>query len=57
MTHIDGSDAVTVKHQLLSTLTDPLHKNKRQYDELSNTLGWSMKIETMLTSAKPQSAL
>jgi hypothetical protein len=57
MTHINDSDAVAAKHQLSSTLTNPLHKNKQQYNELSNTLGWSMKIETMLTSVKAWSAL
>jgi hypothetical protein len=57
MTHINGSDAVAMKHQPSSTLMDPLHKNKWQYNELSDTLGWSMKIEIMLTSAKAQSAL
>jgi hypothetical protein len=37
MTHINGSDAVAVKCQLLSTLADPLHKNEWQYKELSDT--------------------
>jgi hypothetical protein len=41
MTHVDGSDAVIVKHQSSSTLVDPLHKNERQYKELSDTLGSS----------------
>jgi hypothetical protein len=57
MTHIDGSDAVAVKCQPLSTVVDPLHKNEWQYKELSDTLGWSREIETMLTSANAQSAL
>jgi hypothetical protein len=57
MTHIDGSNAVATKRQLLSTLADPQHKNKWQYKELSDTLGWSTKIETMLTSAKAWSTL
>jgi hypothetical protein len=52
MTHIDGSDAVAAKRQSSSTLVGPLHKNKRQYKELSDTLGWSTEIETMLTSVK-----
>jgi hypothetical protein len=57
MTHINSSDVVAVKRQPSSTLVDPLHKNKRQYNELSDTLGWSMKIEAMLTSAKARSTL
>jgi hypothetical protein len=57
MTHIDGSDAVAVKCQPSSTLMDPLHKNEQQYKELSNTLGWSREIETMLTSVNAQSVL
>jgi hypothetical protein len=57
MTHIDGSDVVAAKRQPSSTLVDPLHKNKRPYKELSDTLGWSMKIEAMLTSAKARSML
>jgi hypothetical protein len=57
MTHIDGSDAVAVKCQPSSTLVDPLHKNEQQYKELSDTLGWSREIETMLTSVNAQSVL
>jgi hypothetical protein len=36
---------------------DPLHKNEWQYKELSDTLGWSGEIETMLTSVNARSAL
>jgi hypothetical protein len=57
MTHIDGYDAVAVKHQSSSTLVDPLHKNEQQYKELSDTLGWSREIETRLTSVKARSTL
>jgi hypothetical protein len=57
MTHIDSSDAVAVKCQSSSTLEDPLHKNAHQYKELSDTLGWSREIETMLTSTNTRSAL
>jgi hypothetical protein len=57
MTHIDDSDVVAAKHQLLSTIADPLHKNEHQYKELSDTLGWSREIETMLTSVNTLSAL
>jgi hypothetical protein len=56
MGHIDGSDAVAVKRQSSSTLTNPLHKNERQYKELSDTLEWSTEVETILTSAKARSA-
>jgi hypothetical protein len=49
MTHIDGSDAVAVKHQPSSTLGDHLLKNERQHKEYSDTLGWSREIESMLT--------
>jgi hypothetical protein len=57
MIKINGSDVVATKHQPSSTLADPLHRNKRQYIELSDTLGWSTKIEIMLTSANAWSAL
>jgi hypothetical protein len=57
MTHIDDSDALAAKRQPSSTLVDPLHKNEWQYKELSDTLGWSGEIETMLTSANARSAL
>jgi hypothetical protein len=57
MTHIDGSDAAAAKRQPSSTLADPLHKNKLRYKELSDTLGWSREIETMLTSVSARSTL
>jgi hypothetical protein len=57
MAHIDGSDAVAAKHQLSSTLADPLHKNAWQYKELSDTLGWGRELETTLTSLNARSTL
>jgi hypothetical protein len=57
MSHINGSDAVAVKCQSLSTLADPLQKNKQQYKELSDTLGWSTETTTLLTSSKARSML
>jgi hypothetical protein len=55
--HIDDFDAVAAKHQPLSALANPLHRNKCQYKELSDILGLSTKIEIMLTSVKARSAL
>jgi hypothetical protein len=36
---------------------DPLHKNEWKYKELSDILGWTTEVETMLTSTKARSAL
>jgi hypothetical protein len=57
MGHIDSSDAVAAKCQLLSTLVDPVHGNEWQYKEFNDTLQWSTEVETILTSVKARSAL